>query len=46
MSEAARRTLRTAVQTVLALLPLLADGGAADVPALAGSSPWRRPSRG
>ncbi|MEV5606823.1 hypothetical protein [Streptomyces sp. NPDC052225] len=36
MSEAARRTLRTALQTVVALLPLLADGGAADIPALAG----------
>ncbi|MYW68765.1 hypothetical protein GTY65_32505 [Streptomyces sp. SID8379] len=37
MTEAARRTLRTALQTVVALLPLLADGGAAaDVPALAG----------
>ncbi|WP_420034373.1 hypothetical protein ACN2WE_19245 [Streptomyces sp. cg28] len=37
MTEAARRTLRTALQTCVALLPLLADARTAtDVPALAG----------
>ncbi|MGW6362098.1 hypothetical protein ACWFR5_44765 [Streptomyces sp. NPDC055092] len=41
MSDAARRTLRTALQTLLALVPLLAsDGGVAaarQAPALAGA---------
>ncbi|MEU6389800.1 hypothetical protein [Streptomyces sp. NPDC046939] len=37
MTEAARRTVRTALQTAVALLPLLADDEAArNVPALAG----------
>ncbi|MDG4857703.1 hypothetical protein P8605_05955 [Streptomyces sp. T-3] len=37
MSDANRRTLRTAVQTLLALIPLLAgDATAGEIPALAG----------